>query len=63
MLSLLRLVQEGAQVAEHAAGAPTSPFDVNFGLFFWTWVVFFALLYVLKRFAWPPLVKATGLDG
>jgi F-type H+-transporting ATPase subunit b len=32
---------------------------VNFGLFFWTWLVFFALLYLLKRFAWPPLVKAT----
>jgi F-type H+-transporting ATPase subunit b len=55
MPGLLALVQE-----THApAGAPTSPFEVNFGLFFWTWVVFFALLYVLKRFAWPPLLKAT----
>jgi F-type H+-transporting ATPase subunit b len=32
---------------------------VNFGLFFWTWLVFFGLLYVLKKFAWPPLLKAT----
>jgi F-type H+-transporting ATPase subunit b len=55
MLGLMTLVQEAQ---EHAAG-PASPFEVNFGLFFWTWVVFFALLYVLKRFAWPPLVKAT----
>jgi F-type H+-transporting ATPase subunit b len=48
------LVQE----AETHSG-PASPFEVNFGLFFWTWVVFFALLYLLKKFAWPPLVKAT----
>jgi F-type H+-transporting ATPase subunit b len=54
MLGLLALIQG----AEGHAG-PASPFEVNFGLFFWTWVVFFALLYVLKRFAWPPLVKAT----
>ena len=54
MVGLLALIQE----AEGHAG-PASPFEVNFGLFFWTWVVFFALLYVLKRFAWPPLVKAT----
>jgi F-type H+-transporting ATPase subunit b len=55
MLGLIALVQE----AEGHAVGPASPFEVNFGLFFWTWVVFFALLYVLKRFAWPPLVKAT----
>jgi F-type H+-transporting ATPase subunit b len=48
-----------AQEGEHAApaGAPTSPFEVNFGLFFWTWVVFFALFFVLKRFAWPQILK------
>ena len=55
MPGLIALVQ-GAE--GHAAG-PASPFEVNFGLFFWTWLVFFALLYLLKRFAWPPLVKAT----
>jgi F-type H+-transporting ATPase subunit b len=55
MLRLNALVQEAG---EHAAG-PASPFEVNFGLFFWTWLVFFALLYLLKKFAWPPLVKAT----
>jgi F-type H+-transporting ATPase subunit b len=54
MLPLLALVQE-AQVHQ----GPASPFEVNFGLFFWTWLVFFGLLYVLKRFAWPPLLKAT----
>lgn len=55
MLRLIALVQEAGA---HAAG-PASPFEVNFGLFFWTWLVFFALLYLLKKFAWPPLVKAT----
>jgi F-type H+-transporting ATPase subunit b len=54
MPPLLALLQE----ADVHAG-PASPFEVNFGLFFWTWLVFFALLYVLKKFAWPPLVKAT----
>ncbi len=38
---------------------PASPFEVNFGLFFWTWLVFIALFLVLKRFAWPAIVKAT----
>jgi F-type H+-transporting ATPase subunit b len=52
---LIALMQE---TGGHVAG-PASPFEVNFGLFFWTWLVFFALLYVLKKFAWPPLVKAT----
>jgi F-type H+-transporting ATPase subunit b len=55
MLRLIAMVQEAGG---HAAG-PTSPFEVNFGLFFWTWLVFFGLMYLLKRFAWPPLVKAT----
>ena len=55
MHALLMLAQEGA----HAAGAPASPFEVNFGLFFWTWVVFLGLLAVLWKFAWPPILRAT----
>jgi F-type H+-transporting ATPase subunit b len=48
------------QAAEPAAEAgPTSPFEVNFGLFFWTWVVFGILLVVLWKFAWPGILKAT----
>jgi F-type H+-transporting ATPase subunit b len=38
---------------------PASPFEVNFGLFFWTWLVFITLFLLLKRFAWPAIVKAT----
>jgi len=53
ILALVAAVQE-----DHAAG-PASPFEVNFGLFFWTWVVFIALFFVLKKFAWPAILRAT----
>ncbi|MGQ0701557.1 MAG: ATP synthase F0 subunit B, partial [Gemmatimonadales bacterium] len=46
----------------HAAGAeagPASPFEVNFGLFLWTWVVFLILLAVLWKYAWPSILRAT----
>lgn len=58
LLALL-LVQEHGEAAGHAAGAPTSPFDVNFGLFVWTWIVFLVLLWLLSKFAWPSIVRAT----
>lgn len=44
------------RLSETPAGAPTSPFEVNFGLFFWTWIVFLLLLWLLKKFAWPQIV-------
>ena len=49
MLSLT-LVQE-----QHAARGPLT---VEFGLMFWTVVVFVALLLVLRKFAWPALLGA-----
>jgi F-type H+-transporting ATPase subunit b len=55
MLTLLALLQEHAA----PAGAPSSPFEVNFGLFFWTWAVFIGLMLLLKKFAWPALLKST----
>jgi F-type H+-transporting ATPase subunit b len=54
MLTLVALVQEGA---EHAG--PASPFEVNPGLMFWTLIVFAGLFFTLKRFAWPAILKAT----
>jgi F-type H+-transporting ATPase subunit b len=55
-LGMLLLIQEGA----HAADAgPTSPFEVNFGLFFWTWLIFVILLVGLWKFAWPGILKLT----
>ena len=56
LLSTLALLQEHA---EEGAEGFSSPFDINFGLFFWTWVVFIALFFVLKRFAWPSILRAT----
>ncbi len=47
------------RVAEEAAEGPASPFEVNFGLFFWTWLVFLILLWVLAKFALPAIVKTT----
>jgi F-type H+-transporting ATPase subunit b len=48
-----------ALLQEHGAEAagPASPFEVNFGLFFWTWVVFIALFFALKRKVWPSILK------
>jgi F-type H+-transporting ATPase subunit b len=46
-------------VSEGAAGAPMSPFEVNFGLFFWTWVTFGGLFFLLWKFVWPQLLAAT----
>lgn len=42
-----------------AEGGPTSPFEVEFGLFFWTWLVFLVLLYALYKFAYPAILGAT----
>ena len=42
-----------------AQGGPADPFEVNFGLFFWTWLVFITLFLLLKKYAWPAIVKAT----
>jgi len=56
---LLTLQEHAAGAAQaHETGGPKSPFEVNFGLFFWTWVVFIALFFVLRKFAWPPLLKS-----
>jgi F-type H+-transporting ATPase subunit b len=51
MLSLaIALLQQ-----EHAAKGPLT---VEFGLMFWTLVVFVALLVILRKFAWPALLGA-----
>ncbi len=59
MLLALQEVGHEAQDAAHATEGFSSPFEVNFGLFFWTWVVFILLFLVLRKFAWPPIVRAT----
>src|SRR5688500_16715263 len=51
MLTLLALAAE--------TEGPASPFEVNFGLFFWTWVVFALLFVLLKKYAWPSILRTT----
>ena len=55
---MIKAILFAIQEEGHGAG-PTSPFEVNFGLFFWTWIVFLVLLFVLWKFAWPGILKAT----
>ncbi len=40
------------------AGKDMGPFKVEGGLTLWTWLVFLTLLWLLKKFAWPSIVKA-----
>lgn len=51
---LLPAPQEG----DHAAPGWDSLFSVDLGLAFWTVVTFLALLAILTRFAWKPLLGA-----
>ena len=46
-------------VAAEEGGGEISPFAVNFGIFFWTWIVFGILLFVLWKYAFPAILKAT----
>ncbi len=50
---LLALLQEAE------THGPSSPFEPEFGLIFWTWLVFIALFLMLKKYAWPAIVGAT----
>jgi F-type H+-transporting ATPase subunit b len=45
--------------SEGAAGAPVSPFEVNPGLIIWTWFVFGVLFLLLKKYAWPAILRVT----
>jgi F-type H+-transporting ATPase subunit b len=47
------------QAAAEGEGKNMGPFQVEFGLIFWTWLVFLALLWILRKFAWPAIVEAT----
>ena len=46
-------------VSEGAAGAPSSPFEVNPGLMLWTLISFGLLFLLLWKFVWPQLLAAT----
>jgi F-type H+-transporting ATPase subunit b len=53
-LTLAAVPAAGAQ-EEHAASGPLT---VEFGLMFWTLVIFGILLFILRRFAWPAILGA-----
>ena len=36
-----------------------APFRVNVGLIIWTWIVFFGLFILLRKYAFPPIVRLT----
>lgn len=60
LYTLLAVLQESHAAAEsHGGGGFDSPFQVNPGLIIWTWLVFIALFLLLRKFAWPPIVKLT----
>ena len=46
-------------VSEGAAGAPSSPFEVNPGLMVWTLISFGLLFLLLWKFVWPQMLAAT----
>lgn len=48
-----------AAVQEHAEEGATGPFSLEPGLIVWTWVVFIVLFFVLRKWAWPPILRAT----
>ena len=41
-------------------GALPPPFSPTFGLFIWTFVVFIPFLFLLSKFVFPVIVKATA---
>jgi F-type H+-transporting ATPase subunit b len=55
MMLLIRFLQEGHGAAEGGG----TPFSLEPGLIVWTWIVFIALLLLLRKFAWPHIVRAT----
>jgi F-type H+-transporting ATPase subunit b len=56
-LSLVAAIPLLAQ--EEHGGSGGGLFDINWpGLMFWTWLIFLLLLFVLRRWAWGPILGA-----
>ena len=55
MYVLLALLQEH----EAAEGALPATFRLEPGLMIWTWVVFVSLFLLLRKYAFPPIVRLT----
>ena len=50
------LSEDAAHTAEGGLGGP---FALEPGLIIWTWVVFISLFFLLRKYAWPPIVRLT----
>lgn len=55
MYSLALFLQE----SHGEEGAAGGPFTLEPGLIIWTWIVFLVLFFMLKKFAWPHIVRLT----
>jgi F-type H+-transporting ATPase subunit b len=45
--------------AQESGEGTAGPFTLEPGLMVWTWVVFIALFFLLRRYAWPAILRAT----
>lgn len=52
----LLLVSAGPLLAEEVGGGGSSVFSINPGLMIWTWVIFLLVLFVLRKWAWGPIL-------
>lgn len=48
-----------AAAEEAAEGGLGGPFTIEPGLIIWTWIVFGVLFLMLRKYAWPPIVRLT----
>jgi F-type H+-transporting ATPase subunit b len=46
-------------LAEEGGGGLGGPFTLEPGLIIWTWAVFIALFFLLRKYAFPPIVRLT----
>ncbi len=57
---LLAQAEHAVEQAEHASsGGLGGPFALEPGLIIWTWIVFISLFLLLRKYAWPPIVRLT----
>ena len=56
---LALLAQHGPEAQEATEGGLGGPFAVEPGLIIWTWLVFIVLFFLLRKYAWPPIVRLT----
>ena len=56
---LALLAQHGPEAQEGAEGGLGGPFALEPGLIIWTWLVFIVLFFLLRKYAWPPIVRLT----